>query len=153
VLSRIQRLLGLAPPAAEVEETRGFSAEARLAAVALLQRMTTADFETRAEERAAVLAAIARLLGEPLDQAARVLEQAHEHARESVSLFDFTQVLHRQLDTAQKSEIVELLWSIAFADGELDPQEEYLVRKVARLLHLPDAEFVAAKRRARAAMV
>lgn len=130
-------------------EPGGFSAAARLAAVALLHRMAAADFETRAEERTAVVAAIGRLLGEPADQAARTLEQADQHARESVSLFDFTQVLHRQLDLSQKVEIVELLWSVAFADGELDPQEEYLVRKVARLLHLPDAEFVGAKQRAR----
>ena len=72
---------------------------------------------------------------------------------EDAALFDFTQVLHRQLDPSQKSEVVELLWSIAYADGELDPQEEYLVRKVARLLHVTDAEFVAAKRRARTAQL
>jgi uncharacterized tellurite resistance protein B-like protein len=150
LLSKIQRLLGLGTPQAGAPtEPGGFSAEARLAAVALLQRMVSADFETREEERAAVVAAIGRLLGEPADEAARILEQAREHARESVSLFDFTQVLHRQLDLSHKVEIVELLWSIAFADGELDPQEEYLVRKVARLLHLPDAEFVGAKQRAR----
>jgi uncharacterized tellurite resistance protein B-like protein len=151
VLSTIQRLLGLAPPDDAPQEETGFSQEARLAAVALLQRMAAADFETREEERAALIAAVGRLLGEPAEEAARTLQSAAAHGRDVVSLFDFTRVLHSRLDPQQKVEVVELLWSIACADGEIDPQEEYLVRKVARLLHVPDAEFLAAKRRAREA--
>jgi uncharacterized tellurite resistance protein B-like protein len=111
--------------------------------------MAGADFEAREEERHAVAAAIGRLLGATPDEAAHLLEEARRHAAESISLFDFTSVLHRQLDSAQKREVVELLWSVAFADGELDPQEEYLVRKIARLLHVSDADFISAKQRAR----
>jgi uncharacterized tellurite resistance protein B-like protein len=146
----IIKLLGLAraKPTAE-DDAGGFSGAARVAAVALLHRMAGADFETSEEERQAVLAAIGRLFGEPPAEAARVLEEARRHAAESVSLFDFTSVLHRQLDAGQKREVIELLWSVAFADGEVDPQEEYLVRKVARLLHLSDADFIAAKQRVR----
>jgi uncharacterized tellurite resistance protein B-like protein len=148
--SAIFKLLGLAKATQAAEDDAGgFSGAARVAAVALLHRMAGADFETREEERQAVLAAIGRLLGEPPAEAARVLEEARRHAAESVSLFDFTSVLHRQLDAAQKREVIELLWSVAFADGEVDPQEEYLVRKVARLLHLSDADFIAAKQRVR----
>jgi uncharacterized tellurite resistance protein B-like protein len=153
MLSSIQRLLGLGGGSARQPESvpTGFSEDARIATVALLHRMTTADFESRGEEQAAVLAAIGRLLGTPPAEAGRLLDEARQHAQQAVSLFDFTQVLHRQLDLGQKREIVELLWSVAFADGELDPQEEHLVRKVARLIHLPDAEFIAAKQRARQA--
>lgn len=148
--SAILKLLGLGSAGQPSEdEPGGFSGAARVAAVALLHRMAGADFETRQEERQAVLAAIGRLLGEPPEEAARALEDGRKHAAESVSLFDFTSVLHRQLDSAQKREVIELLWSVAFADGEIDPQEEYLVRKVARLLHVSDADFIAGKQHAR----
>ena len=150
--SSILELLGLGRARQPAQDDPGgFSGAARVAAVALLHRMAGADFESREEEHQATLAAIGRLLGEPPEQAARALEEARRHAAESVSLFDFTSVLHRQLDAAQKREVIELLWSVAFADGEIDPQEEYLVRKVARLLHVADADFIAAKQHARKA--
>ncbi|HUP23510.1 MAG TPA: TerB family tellurite resistance protein [Thermoanaerobaculia bacterium] len=149
MLQAIQRLLGLrASASVESEHSGGFSAEARVAAVALLHRMAAADFETRDEEHAAVLLAIGRLLDEPPETAVRILDEAHSHAREAVSVFEFTRVLQRQLDSQQKEEVVELLWSVAFADGELDPQEEYLVRKVARLIHVSHESFLEAKARA-----
>lgn len=150
MLNAIQKLLGLGPPPPSEEPSQGgFSRDARLAAVALLQRMVAADFESREDEQEAVQVAVGRLLGESPEEARQMLEEGRRHASEAVSLFDFTNVLHRQLDLQRKSEIVELLWTVAFADGEIDPQEEYLVRKVARLLHLPDQQFLAAKRRAR----
>ena len=49
----------------------------------------------------------------------------------------------------QKKLLVEQMWRVAFADAEILAHEEYLVRKVAGLLHLPLADFLEAKIRAR----
>ena len=42
----------------------------------------------------------------------------------------------------QKERGVELLWGIAFADGDLDRYEEHLVRKFANLIHVPHLKFM-----------
>lgn len=120
------------------------------ATTALLTQMVRADFEVKDVERERLRRGVRTLLDLDDGDTEELLRIGEAEAEESVSLYDFTQVLHRELDPEQKSRVVELLWSIAFADGELDSQEEFLVRKVARLLHVPHSEFIAAKQRARA---
>ena len=33
-----------------------------------------------------------------------------------------------------------MLWTVAYADGVLDPEEDRLVRQIAGLIHVPDKE-------------
>ena len=47
----------------------------------------------------------------------------------------------------QKIGLIESLWKIAFIDGVLDMDEEYLVRKIADLLYVPHTAFILAKNR------
>ena len=49
----------------------------------------------------------------------------------------------------QKERLIEHLWEVAYADGELHPYEEHLVRKIADLLYVPHDAFIAAKLRAK----
>jgi uncharacterized tellurite resistance protein B-like protein len=49
----------------------------------------------------------------------------------------------------QKKLVVELMWRVAFADAEILAHEEYLVRKVSEQLHVPLADFIEAKIKAR----
>ena len=76
--------------------------------------------------------------------------QAHEARRQSVSLHEFTRELRPGLDPAQRAELVEWLWRVAFADARLDKHEELMVRRVADLLAVPHAEFIRRKHLARA---
>jgi uncharacterized tellurite resistance protein B-like protein len=121
----------------------------RVAVAALLQKMAAADFADHPSERDEMLAAVRRFLDLEPEEARELMERGRGEAADSVSLYDFTAVLHRELDLGQKIGVVELLWRIAFADGAVHPQEEHLVRKVSSLLHVPHAEFIAAKQRAR----
>ena len=41
------------------------------------------------------------------------------------------------------------MWAIAYADGDLDKYEEYIIRKVADLLHVSHSDFMHAKHTAR----
>lgn len=133
-------------------ETRGARDDSVAeATTALLSQMVRADFEVKDREREQMQSGVRKLLDLNDQEADELIRAGEAKAAESVSLYDFTQVLHAQLDPEQKVEIIELLWGIGFADGELDSQEEFLVRKVARLLHVPHPDFIAAKQRARAA--
>jgi uncharacterized tellurite resistance protein B-like protein len=146
MLKAVRNLLRLEPAA----KPGAGPNEVATATAALLYKMAVADLDLADEEQRALRTGVERLLdlSNPQELEA-LLEAGRELARESVSLYDFTAVLHRDLDLAGKAAIVELLWRIAFADGAIDPHEEHLVRKVAGLLHLPHPEFIAAKQRAR----
>ena len=42
-------------------------------------------------------------------------------------------------------EVLNSVWSIAFADGEMDKHEEHLIRRIADLLYLNHKDFINAK--------
>jgi uncharacterized tellurite resistance protein B-like protein len=70
------------------------------------------------------------------EDAANLLNAAHEKSDDSVSAYEFTKVLHDHLDEDEKARIVALLWQIAYADGRLDKYEDSLVLKISDLLHV-----------------
>lgn len=70
------------------------------------------------------------------EQAAGLVNSADEKADDLVSLHEFTQLLHNNLDENEKAGIIGLLWQIAYADGRLDKYEDSLVLKISDLLHV-----------------
>lgn len=70
------------------------------------------------------------------EEAAALVNDASETAEEIVSLHSFTDTLHDNLAEREKTRIVELLWKVAYADGNLDKYEDSLVLKISDLLHV-----------------
>lgn len=69
-------------------------------------------------------------------EAAELINAANAEADEMVSIYEFTALLQKQLNHDEKGQIIELLWGIAFADGELDKYESSLILKISGLLHV-----------------
>jgi len=63
----------------------------------------------------------------------------------AIDYFQFSKQINEHCSAEQRIEIIELLWRLAYADGEIDPQEEYVIRKVAGLLYVTHTDFIAAK--------
>ena len=128
-------------PAAD-EREHGY----HVATAALLVEVMRADYEVRSEERDAVLRALGAAFGDlSPDETRELLERAEEQADDATSLYEFTQHINRQLDHEQKAHVVELLWRVAYADGDLDKYEEHLVRRIADLIHVPHSVFIRMK--------
>jgi uncharacterized tellurite resistance protein B-like protein len=70
------------------------------------------------------------------EDAATLINAADEEAEDLVSLHDFTQLLHNNLDESEKARIIDMLWQIAYADGTLDKYEDSLILKISDLLHV-----------------
>jgi uncharacterized tellurite resistance protein B-like protein len=114
----------------------------RLATAALLIEVTRADFHVEQSERRAVMSAVKQLFGLSREETDELVALAEQEVDSSVSLFQFTQLVDREFSQEQKAKIIEMMWRVAFADNNKDHHEEYLVRKVADLLHVPHATFV-----------
>ena len=121
----------------------------RVAAAALLFEVGRGDGEVKAEERTVMRAAIQSTLGLTAGETEQLLALAEAQSRSAVSLYEFTSLLDREFSLEQKKRVVELLWLVAFADGEKHAHEEHLVRQIANLLHVPHPDFIDAKIRAR----
>ena len=114
----------------------------RLATAALLIEVTRADFHVEQSERRAVISAVKQLFGLSHEETDDLVALAEEEVDSSVSLFQFTQLVDREFSQEQKATVIEMMWRVAFADLDKDHNEEYLVRKVADLLHVPHSTFI-----------
>jgi uncharacterized tellurite resistance protein B-like protein len=117
----------------------------RLATAALLIEVTRADFHVEQSERRAVVSAVQGLFGLSRQETDELVAMAEEEVDDSVSLFQFTQLVDKEFSQQQKAEVIEMMWRVAFADLNKDHYEEYLVRKVADLLHVPHSTFIRAR--------
>lgn len=116
-----------------------------LSVALLLLELAHADFEFAAVEQARIRELLAQRY--PLDpaQLEALLQQAQGAGRDAVSLYDYARAINQRFDAAAKYQLMEMLWEVAWADGRLDPNEEYLLRKLAVLLYIPDPDYIRAK--------
>ena len=63
----------------------------------------------------------------------------------SASLHRYIQVLNDALDYRDKLRIIESLWAVAYADGELDKHEEHLLRRLGDLLYVQHSDWIRLK--------
>lgn len=135
--------------AARAEEAEAREHGYHVATAALLVEVMRADHDVRPEERGAVLRALEAAFGDLSPEEVRnLLARAEERADDATSLYEFTRHVNRQLDHDQKAHVVELLWRVAYADGDLDKYEEHLVRRIADLIHVPHSVFIRMKHKA-----
>lgn len=123
----------------------------RLATAALLAEMVRIDREVTPEEQALAQRAIRERFGLSEAETTELLALADAEVRQSTDYYQFTSLINRGFSQADKEQVIELLWRVAYADAELSAHELHLMRKVAGLLHVPDSAYIAAKMRAKAA--
>ena len=115
------------------------------ATAALLMEMSRAEDEVKAVERSAVAQAVPRAFDLDPGETAELIALAEQQAARATSLYEFTRLINEHFDRRQKEHVVELLWHVAYADGEVDKYEEHLVRKITDLLYVPHVAFVRAR--------
>ncbi len=134
--------------AANADDTQDPAAAARCAAAALLLEMAHMDDAMTPVEQAAIVHAVRTCFGLVPEQAEELIACASEERGQATDYHQFTSLINAHFDAEQRSDLIEQLWQVAYADRDLCKHEEYLVRKVANLLHVPHSAFIAAKHRA-----
>jgi uncharacterized tellurite resistance protein B-like protein len=96
-------------------------------------------------------ATIERLLGEKFGLSAEATHQlmveAEAAADRTSQLHPFTRRAVERMDPEERIRLIEMLWEVAYADGILDPEEDALVRRIAGLIYVSDADRVGARQR------
>jgi uncharacterized tellurite resistance protein B-like protein len=115
-----------------------------IAIACLLCEVSNADHEIRAEEVDAIESTLCKLLRIDKCKAKELLLIAKESIKSANSLFEFTSKL-RSLDRQSRINLITAMWEVAFADGHLDPIEEAIIRKVAKLIYVEHSAFIRTK--------
>jgi uncharacterized tellurite resistance protein B-like protein len=146
MLSRLKQLID--PLTSDPRDALEPARRLELATAALLVEVMRSDGAADAERRA-VEAAVERRFGLSGDEARALVADAEAEVREAVGYYPFTSLINRHFSVEDKERIVELLWHVAYADATLSAHEQHVIRKVADLLHVSHASYIAAKLRAR----
>lgn len=120
-----------------------------LAAAALLFEVGRSDYAVDQNEREK----IRRLVEEHFHIEERDIERlivlAEKEANDATSLHGFTSLIVDHWTEADRIQLAEMMWKVAYADGKLDDHEVHLMRKIQRLLYIPHKQFIAGKLRAK----
>lgn len=116
-----------------------------VAAAALLIELGRADYESEADEQKAIVEAIRQGSGLEDAELASLVAAAQESAERSTSLYEFTTLINAQYSMDEKFALIEALWRVAAADGDIHKYEDHLIRRIAELLYVPHSDFIRAK--------
>ena len=70
---------------------------------------------------------------------------AKKNQNSSTSLYEFTRKINDEYEFDDKKNLILSMWKIAYADGNIDKYEEYVIRKVSDLIYISHEEFIKAK--------
>ncbi len=119
-----------------------------VAACALLLELAHADDTFTDAERAHVEESVRRHLDLDEETAKGLLELAEEERKSAIDLYQFTSLIRENYDLGQKTLLAEIMWGVVLADGAIDKDENYLLRKIANLLDLKPGYLSHARKRA-----
>ncbi|EDY87175.1 conserved hypothetical protein [gamma proteobacterium HTCC5015] len=132
----------------EVAEPESADHLVQKAAAFLLFEVALVDRHIGDQERDQLLKSVLAATSLSQADAEVLLEQVESEAEALTSHHRFIRTLVDELDEDERGLVIEQMWRVAYADGELDRYEEQFIRRVADLLYLPHSRYIQAKLKA-----
>jgi len=144
----MRRVLDALRSVARGEESTDREYDAIVAVSALLMEMAAIDGEFAEDERKRILALLRDEYQLFVDDAVELMEQAEKEVERSLDHWHYAELIKKNYTDDERSHLVELLWRVVLADGQIATHEEYLLNKLGTLMAVPQEEVLAAKARA-----
>ena len=74
-----------------------------------------------------------------------LVSNAKQTVDESTSLYNYTREVNDNFSYDDKLLLLQSLWDIAYADGNVDKYEEHLIRKISDLIYISHSDFIQVK--------
>jgi uncharacterized tellurite resistance protein B-like protein len=126
-------------------DTAGSEHDVRVAVCALLLDMARVDDAFSKVELDRILKILEERFGMNREHADALMAESERALKESIDYWQFTNLINTNYSTTEKIAIIEMLWQIIYADGQMDHHENYLVHKLAELLRLSHNQLIEAK--------
>lgn len=124
----------------------------RLAATALLIHVISLDGEPTEVEKRKLHGLIESRFGLDKGTADQLIASATLVEGEAVDLYHFTSVIMRSVDEEGRLRIVEMMWELVYADGEVSEFEDNVVWRAADLLGVSSRDRIDLKHRVAATL-
>ena len=138
MFSKIMTLLQGEGPAAEENRFE----RVQVATCALLLEVAHSDGHYQAVEAKIVHDLIAEKFNLSAAAVAELVDYSHQHREESLDLFQFAREINEHFTREEKTDVMEGIWRVIYADGTLDKFEDALARQLATLLRLDHKDVI-----------
>ena len=105
------------------------------------------DRQFDSAERQTITRLLRQRFGLADDEVASLVARAEQAVAETTQLFPFTHTVATRFSAQERIELMEMLWEVVYADGELDDFEANLLRRVGGLIYVTDKDSGAARLR------
>ncbi len=147
MMDRLIALFSSGNTAGSEQEGARSADQLHIASAALLVEAAGMDGHFDETERVTIRAILQSRFDLDDEVAEELIEEGSRAASSSTQLYGFTRMINDSLEPEERAMILEMLWEVAYADGEVHPYESNLVRRVAGLLHVTDRDSGAARKR------
>jgi len=119
----------------------------KVACVAILCEAAAMDGVFDEKEKSLILVLIQKQFNLDVEQANKVFSEGQQLAENATQLYGFTRVIKESWELEKRIRLLEMLWELAYVDGELNAAEDMLIRRIAGLIHVEDRERMEAKQK------
>lgn len=123
------------------------NSEIQLAAAALLVESASIDGLFDQLERRRISSLLEAHFNLTDVETETLIQQAELAVEGTGQLYGFTKTVKDRYDESDRINVIEMLWEVAFADGNVDAFEKNLIQRVAGLLFVSDKDRGLAKKR------
>jgi uncharacterized tellurite resistance protein B-like protein len=119
----------------------------QVATCALLLEIAHSDDEFDDAERDTILTIVQKEFDLSKKLAHELIDLSNKERDKSIDLWQFAKAIRERYSDEEKAKVMETVWQVIYADGTLDPHEDYLVHKLSKLLGLSHKQLIDAKLR------
>ncbi len=116
-----------------------------IACSVLLCEVMLADGQLDASEQNKLSTILSKKFQLSNEEVKDIIQRSLTICENATDFYQFTSKINDNYSTEQRIAMLELLWKVAYADGELASIEEHIIRKIADLLHLRHSEYIQTK--------
>lgn len=122
--------------------------EVQLAVATLMVEAAHMDSSFDDAERETITRHLAQRFELDHDAAERLIQAAEAKAEDNTELYRLSRTIKDSFGHEERVELMQMLWEVAYADGELHNFEANLMRRMAGLVYVSDQESGEARKRA-----
>lgn len=122
----------------------------RLAVAVLMVEAALQDEHFCERERETIKSLLTRRFALDDGEYTQLIAAAEEQNKQMVQLLGHTSDIAETMEMSERVALIGMLWDVAYADDQLHPEEELLIRRIAGLISVGDRDRVVARQQAAA---
>lgn len=116
-----------------------------IAACALFIEIAKADGEFTEDERNFIISEMKNTFNLEDDCITDLMALAEQKVKESVSIYEFTEIINNTFSQSEKIELIESLWKLIYKDEKLSAYEDHLIKRIGATMNIEHKQIINAK--------